>query len=87
MTKLFSIAPQPWTKYAECTDPSVNPDWFFPEAKTADAYEIATALRICASCRVKNQCLNYAIETYPNDGIWGGVRPSQLKKLAEMRIQ
>jgi WhiB family redox-sensing transcriptional regulator len=53
---------------------------------------IGRAKRVCASCRVREECLAYAIETNQVSGIWGGLtederRPLRRRWLAERRRQ
>lgn len=56
-----------WHKDARCRE--VDPELFFP-----DAGEIsADARRICASCEVRKQCLQQAIDTNEIHGVWGGL--------------
>jgi WhiB family redox-sensing transcriptional regulator len=51
---------------------------FFPLSASGPALEqIDEALRICASCLVKRQCLEYAMETGEATGIWGGTTPDE----------
>ena len=42
---------------------------FFPTSE-AHADE---AKAICATCPVREECLEYALETRPGDGVWGGL--------------
>ena len=48
--------------------------WWFPEhGDKADAvFNFKVAKRICNTCSVKRQCLEYGIETN-SFGVWGGV--------------
>jgi len=48
--------------------------WWFPQhGDKADAvYNFRLAKRICSTCSVKRQCLEYGIETN-SFGVWGGV--------------
>jgi WhiB family redox-sensing transcriptional regulator len=63
-----------WTHKAACRD--IDPELFFPISefyhKGCDR-QIAEAKSICAGCEVKWQCLNYALESKSDDGIWGGL--------------
>jgi WhiB family redox-sensing transcriptional regulator len=53
-----------------------DPDLFFPVATgTAAATHVSRALRICAGCRVRQQCLEFAMRTGEAHGIWGGTTP------------
>ncbi|ARJ05979.1 WhiB family transcriptional regulator [Humibacter sp. BT305] len=54
-----------------------DPEAFFPEkgGSTRDAK------RICASCEVKAQCLDYALANDERFGIWGGLSERERRKL------
>ena len=45
-----------------------------------DATYIEQARKLCKTCPVKTQCLNYALEFPPADmhGVWAGHTPRQL---------
>lgn len=56
-----------WTG-AACTE--VDPELFFPVSSTSAEAEYAKS--ICSRCDVKDECLNWAIDTDQRFGIWGG---------------
>lgn len=61
-----------WMAQGKCaTDASINPEWFFPNQPDLLGWG-ATATRICTDCPVRYECLDYALESHPIDGIWGG---------------
>jgi WhiB family redox-sensing transcriptional regulator len=79
---LAAVAQPPaWSEQAICS--SVDLDLFFP-AKGAPS---APAKKICASCPVRQECLDYAdsIESgaaglptsYGANGVWGGLSPRE----------
>jgi WhiB family redox-sensing transcriptional regulator len=35
------------------------------------------ALRLCATCPVKDECLEYALENHQHWGVWGGMTERQ----------
>ena len=50
-----------------------DPELFFPVAARGPATgEIARAKAVCATCRVRRQCLQYALATHQIHGVWGG---------------
>lgn len=63
-----------WMDDALCRE--VDQDLFFPE----NPIESQRARKICASCRVRSECLEYALETRV-DGIWGGTTAVQRQKM------
>ena len=65
-----------WRSAGACL--AADPDLFFPIAAGAAAGpETSRALRICDSCAVKRQCLEFAMETNEAAGIWGGTTPEE----------
>jgi len=54
-----------------------DPEAFFPEkgGSTRDAK------KICSSCEVRNNCLEYALENDERFGIWGGLSERERRKL------
>lgn len=43
------------------------------------------ALKICAACPVKEPCLLFALDERIEEGIWGGLFPTQRRNLARRR--
>lgn len=59
-----------WCDNAACV--GQDPDLFFPIGTTGPAAEQADeAKAICAGCRVRDACLDWAVE-HGELGIWGG---------------
>lgn len=50
-----------------------DPDIFFPETKKEQIENLPFIRRICGSCIHRQECLDFAIEHYISDGIWGGL--------------
>src|ERR1700722_19648808 len=60
-----------WWMSAACRE--ADPELFFPVASRGPAAgEIARAKAVCAVCRVRRQCLQYALATHQMHGVWGG---------------
>jgi WhiB family transcriptional regulator, redox-sensing transcriptional regulator len=65
------IAHGQWRAAAACR--SADPDLFFPISDSGPALEqAAKAQAICATCRVRSECLAFALRTEQVYGIWGG---------------
>ncbi len=64
-----------WQSDALCAQ--TDPEAFFPEkgGSTRDAK------RICTSCDVRSQCLEYALHNDERFGIWGGLSERERRKL------
>jgi hypothetical protein len=63
-----------WREAASCL--SVTPDLFFPEPQGASALP---ALRVCAGCDVRNECLTEHMGEV--EGIYGGTTPRDRVRL------
>ena len=60
-----------WRRDAACRD--IDPNLFFPIGVTGPAVEqIEAAKSICAGCAVRTECLDFAITTNQEFGVWGG---------------
>lgn len=67
-------ADRSWMDQALCRE--TMPDAFFPEEKEDQALN-TKAQKLCWSCPVRQQCLDYAIENCEMYGIWGGMSAHQ----------
>ena len=77
-----------WWRSAACQE--ADPELFFPVAAHGPgAREIARAKAVCATCRVRRQCLQYALATHQLHGVWGGTsedeRQLQARREREQR--
>jgi WhiB family transcriptional regulator, redox-sensing transcriptional regulator len=73
-----------WQNDAACL--SEDPDLFFPIGTTGDAVpQIMTAKSICATCPVLSTCLEYALETRQDYGVWGGLTEDERRSLRRSR--
>jgi WhiB family redox-sensing transcriptional regulator len=60
-----------WWRWAACQE--TDPELFFPVAAQGPARdEIARAKAVCGGCRVRRQCLQFALATRQMHGVWGG---------------
>jgi WhiB family redox-sensing transcriptional regulator len=71
--------PLSWQTDALCAQ--TDPEAFFPEkgGSTRDAK------KICTSCEVRAQCLEYALLNDERFGIWGGLSERERRKLRRGR--
>ncbi len=59
---------------------------FFPIGETGPATpQVQLAKKICASCPVREECLEFAIATIQNDGIWGGTTEDERRLIKRAR--
>jgi WhiB family transcriptional regulator, redox-sensing transcriptional regulator len=69
-----------WWDLAACR--SADPELFFPISATgAGLADIARAKAVCASCGVRQPCLDYAIGTRQVHGVWGGTSEEERRDL------
>ena len=71
-----------WRDKAECL--TEDPERFFPKARTPYvlAELIDEAKTVCARCPVAAECLEFAISTGQDYGIFGGLDEKERRKLA-----
>lgn len=68
-----------WKERAACRD--LDTSLFFPESES-DADE---AKLVCATCPVREACLEFALVTRQHDGIWGGLTETERRRLRRRR--
>jgi WhiB family transcriptional regulator, redox-sensing transcriptional regulator len=69
-----------WRREALCRD--TNPDLFFPVGTTGQALvQIDQAKQVCRACPVQADCLEFALSTNQDSGIWGGTSEEERRKL------
>jgi WhiB family redox-sensing transcriptional regulator len=67
--------PATWQEKALCAQ--TDPEAFFPE-KGGSTRE---AKRVCLSCDVRSECLEYALENDERFGIWGGLSERERRRM------
>ena len=73
-----------WRSQAACSEQ--DPELFFPIGTTGPAVEQADAAkRICADCVAREECLEYAIASNQDAGIWGGLTEDERRTLKRAR--
>ena len=69
-----------WRDRASCRD--TDPDLFFPVGTTGSALEqIEAAKAVCRACDAQSQCLEFALATNQEAGVWGGTSEEERRKL------
>jgi WhiB family transcriptional regulator, redox-sensing transcriptional regulator len=69
-----------WQEQALCAQ--TDPEAFFPE-KGGSTRE---AKKVCLSCEVRVDCLEYALEQDERFGIWGGLSERERRRLKKLAI-
>ena len=73
-----------WRDHALCRD--TDPDLFFPVGTTGQALvSIDHAKRVCSECTVTQDCLDFALETNQDSGIWGGLSEEERRAIRRQR--
>lgn len=74
-----------WDRHAECRD--TDPALFFPVGTSghAAAEQIQQAKQVCATCPVQGPCLEYALATNQDHGVWGGRDEKERRMLRRQR--
>lgn len=68
-----------WWRSAACRE--ADPELFFPVTTHGPgAAEVARAKAVCATCRVRRQCLQYALATRQAHGVWGGTTEDERRR-------
>ena len=76
----FDDGPLGWQERALCAQ--TDPEAFFPE-KGGSTRE---AKKVCTSCEVRSECLDYALANDERFGIWGGLSERERRKLKRRAV-
>jgi len=82
----LAVRQDDWRSEGACLH--ADPDVFFPiSAAGASAPQIRMARAICAGCKVRATCTDFALEHRDVEGIWGGTTDDERKKLRRSRAR
>lgn len=69
-----------WRHRAACREE--DPELFFPIGNTGPALlQIEEAKAVCRRCPVREECLQWALETGQDAGVWGGLSEDERRAL------
>jgi len=69
-----------WRHVAACRDE--DPELFFPIGNTGPALlQIEEAKSVCRRCPVREDCLQFALESGQDAGVWGGLSEDERRAL------
>jgi WhiB family redox-sensing transcriptional regulator len=69
-----------WRAQAACR--SVDANLFFPTGSTGPALaQLQAAKAFCRSCPVQRDCLEFALQTNQENGVWGGQDETERRRL------
>lgn len=73
-----------WRSRAACIDE--DPELFFPVGTTGPAVEQAEEAKlVCSRCQVREPCLEFAVATNQDAGVWGGLTEDERRSLKRAR--
>ncbi len=73
-----------WRGGAACRE--VDPGLFFPVGVTGPAEtQIADAKAVCGRCGVREICLEFAVQTNQEYGVWGGMSEEERRAIRRAR--
>lgn len=74
-----------WRSLSACRD--TDPELFFPlSAWGPGQAQIASAKAICASCQVRSDCLQFALRSGQEFGVWGGTSEDERRALRRAQL-
>jgi WhiB family redox-sensing transcriptional regulator len=60
----------------------MDPDLFFPVGSTGPAIaQLEAAKAVCATCPVSAECLQWALATGQDSGVWGGTSEEERRAM------
>jgi WhiB family redox-sensing transcriptional regulator len=69
-----------WREHAACRHE--DPELFFPVGTSGPAaMQTEQAKAVCRTCPVREQCLQWALETGQSIGVWGGTSETERRTL------
>ncbi|WP_151084154.1 WhiB family transcriptional regulator [Nocardioides cynanchi] len=75
-----------WWSQASCL--KEDPELFFPVGTRGPAVlQVEEARQVCRRCLVRTQCLEWAIASGPDHGVWGGLDAEERRQLKRSRAQ
>jgi WhiB family redox-sensing transcriptional regulator len=70
-----------WRERGACLQ-QPDPELFFPIGSTGPAFrQVEQAKQVCAGCLVRDPCLEFAITTGVDHGVWGGLSEDERRAL------
>lgn len=80
-----------WMLFGLCRGEEVDINLFFPQTGSGNSRSVlqiqAQAQAICNECPVESDCLEYALKTRQEHGMWGGVSERERKRILKVRAR
>ena len=81
----LGAAPADWRDDALCRD--TDPELFFPVGTTGNALvQIDNAKEVCGECPSSQGCLDFALDTNQDSGVWGGLTEEERRVIRRKRV-
>ena len=75
-----------WRELGACRPE--DPELFFPIAAAGPGQaQLDQAKAVCARCQVRAECLEFAVETVQDHGVWGGTSEQERSALRRARAR
>lgn len=72
-----------WREVSACRD--TDPQLFFPVGTTGQAVDqIANAKAVCQHCVARRDCLQFALDTNQDSGVWGGASEEERRAMRRL---
>lgn len=68
-----------WRQMAKCN--GTSPELFFPAIEA----EQEVVKQFCTACPVRQDCLEYALKTRQDHGVWGGTTEADRRRIIKQR--
>jgi WhiB family transcriptional regulator, redox-sensing transcriptional regulator len=76
--------PNGWAAQGACR--RHDPELFFPIASTGPSIsQVARAKAVCAGCPVRVECLEFALDSGQDFGVWGGASADERRLMRQPR--
>ena len=73
-----------WIEHSRCI--GEDPELFFPVGSRGTAIEqTQRAIAVCMDCPVRAQCLEWALDTCQDAGVWGGMGEEDRREIRRAR--
>lgn len=78
--RVFDWDSDEWREDASCR--TSHPDLFFPIGASQSAVDLVEAAKaVCNECLVRPACLEFALVTNQESGVWGGTSEEERRRL------
>jgi WhiB family redox-sensing transcriptional regulator len=78
--------PDGWAARGACRHS--DPELFFPVSSAGpSASQVAQAKLVCSGCPVRPECLEFALESGQDFGVWGGASESERRTIRRRRTR